>query len=261
VSSNVKSLDALKRRVLQGAVIVERVDERGEPVTPRGIKRATSRIGQALVEHGIAPPWAMSREECQEFWATRADGSNAPVTYARKETGVVDFLNDFWGPEVSSENSVLEIGCNAGTNLNRLRELGFERLSGIEINPHALDELRATYPELAASADLVQGPIESALGAIPDGAFDVVFSMAVLIHLHPTSLSVFDDMARVARHVCVIELESASNSYVFPRSYRRVFERRGCTELRQATITARGYPEVSRDYDGYVARLFRTPAG
>jgi hypothetical protein len=48
---------------------------------------------------------------------------------------------------------------------------------------------------------------------------------------------------------------------VFPRNYRRVFGRLGCTELRQAAITRRGYPDVSRDYDGYVARLFRTPAG
>jgi SAM-dependent methyltransferase len=237
------------------------VDEHGEPVVPRGLKRATSRAGQALVEHGIAPPWTLSREECQEFWASRVDGSNAPTTYADKPTGVVDFLNGFWAPEVSPGNSVLELGCNAGTNLNRLRELGFERLTGIEINGHALDELRRVYPALASEATLVEESVESALAGMPDRAVDVVFSMAVLIHLHPTSRGIFADMARVARHVCVIELESASNSYVFPRNYRRVFERLGCTELRQATITRHGYPSVSRDYDGYVARLFRTAAG
>ena len=261
MAPNAKALDALKRRILTSTVIVERVDGRGDPVSPRGVKWATGRLGQALAERGRTPPWAMSREQCQRFWASRADGSNAPVTYATKDTGVVDFLNEFWGPEVGPGDSVLEIGCNAGTNLNRLHELGFEQLAGIDINRHALDELRRAYPELAGKANLVQGSIESTLGELPDAAIDVVFSMAVLIHLHPTSVGVFEHMARVARFICVVELESASNSYVFPRNYRRVFERLGCTELRRATITSRGYPDVSRDYAGYVARLFRTPAG
>jgi SAM-dependent methyltransferase len=250
-----------KERVMEHAIVVERVDERGEIVSPRGIKWATSRLGQVLAERGVAPPWAMTREQCQEYWASRGNnGDNSPTSYAEKATGIVDFLNGFWAPEVEPGSSVLEVGCNAGTNLNRLRELGFQRLTGIEINPQALAELRSVYPELAEHATLVNDSIETALAGLPNDAVNVVFSMAVLIHLHPTSVEVFEHMARVGRYVCVIELESASNSYVFPRNYRRVFERLGCTELRQATITRRGYPDVSPEYDGYVARLFRTPA-
>jgi SAM-dependent methyltransferase len=254
-------LSAVKARIFERTVVVERVDDRGEIVRPRGAKRLVTRMSQELVERGVAPPWALSRKECQAFWSSRQGDANAPVTYATKSTEIVDFLNDFWAPHVTPASSVLEIGCNAGTNLNRLRELGFGQLTGIEINPHALEELRRTYPELAAQADLVEGAIESSLGAMPDAAVDIVFSMAVLIHVHPTSVSVFADMVRVARYVCVVELENAANSYVFPRNYNRVFERLGCTELRHATITPRGYPEVGRGYDGYVARLFRTPAG
>jgi SAM-dependent methyltransferase len=261
MTSTSNLLDVFKRRVLEEIVIVERVDPSGEPVTPRGLKWATSRASQALVERGIAPPWSMSREECQAYWASRANGDNEPSSYATKRTEIVDVLNDFWRPEIEPGKSVLEVGCNAGTNLNRLRELGFDDLTGIEINANALDELRRVFPELASEAKLINSPIESALGQLPDAAVDVVFSMAVLIHLHPTSVDVFADLARVARFVCVIELESASNSYVYPRRYRRVFERLGCTELRRATITRRGYPQVSPEYDGYVARLFRTPAG
>jgi SAM-dependent methyltransferase len=249
-----------KELVMERAIVVERVDERGEPVSPRGIKWATSRVGQALIERGVAPPWAMTREQCQAYWASRANGDNDPASYAEKPTGIVDFLNGFWAPEITPASSVLEVGCNAGTNLNRLRELGFEQLSGIEINPHALEALRNVYPKLAKKATLIEDSIESGLAGLADGAVDVVFSMAVLIHLHPTSLEAFGQLARVARYVCVIELETTSNSYVFPRNYRRVFERLGCTELRTATITRRGYPDVDPGYDGYVARLFRTPS-
>jgi SAM-dependent methyltransferase len=262
MAPHAQPLDALKHRVLKSAVIVERVDEHGDPVEPRGLKWATSRLGQMLAERGRTPPWAMSRQQCQQFWASRIDGSNGPPTYVAKPTGVVDFLNAFWTPEVGPGDHVLELGCNAGTNLNRLRELGFERLSGVEINPHALGELRRVYPELAERSELVQGSLESELAAMEDSSVDVAFSMAVLIHLHPSSVRVFDDLVRVSRrYVCVVELERASNSYVFPRDYGRVFSRRGCTQLRSARITRRGYPDVSRAYDGYVARLFRTPTG
>ena len=254
------ALDALKRRVLESVVIVERIDEHGEPVVPTGLKWASSRLGQALVERGMTPPWAMSREQCQRFWASRVDGSNAPLTYAKKPTGVVDFLNTFWSPEVGPDNSVLEIGCNAGTNLNRLMQLDFRRLSGLEINEHAVAELERTYPQLATVSTIHTETIEGGLASMEPDSVDVIFSMAVLIHLHPTSIDVFDHLVRVSRrYLCVVELETASNSYVFPRDYGRVFSQRGCTELRSARVTRRGYPEVSREYDGYVARLFRVP--
>lgn len=253
-------LSGMKTRILERAVIVERVDDRGEIVEPRGAKRIVTRVAQELVERGVAPPWAMTRDECQAFWSSRVDDDNAPVTYATKATGVVDFLNDFWAPEVTSGDSVLELGCNAGTNLNRLRELGFERLRGVEINAAAIEEMGRAYPELAERAEIVNGSLEGSLAAMPDDSVDAVFTMAVLIHLHPTSVEVFEQMVRIARgYVCVLELETASNSYVFPRNYLRLFERLGCTELRHAQITRLGYPDVSREYDGYVARLFRVP--
>jgi hypothetical protein len=47
-------------------------------------------------------------------------------------------VNDFWSAEIEPGRSVLEVGRNAGTNLNRLRELGFHDLTGIEINANAM---------------------------------------------------------------------------------------------------------------------------
>lgn len=259
--SNGHGLAALKQRVYESAIVVDRVDDRGEIVVPRGIKRATSRLGQALVEHGITPPWAMSREQCQAFWTGQSgDSTNAPTTYAAKETGVVDFLAGFWGPEVTTSDRVLEVGCNAGANLERLRQLGYSELQGIEINPQAIATLNETFPELAEAAAIRNATIEEGLAGMEADSVDVVFSMAVLIHLHPTSVEVFDELVRVSRRfVCVIELEQASNSYVFPRDYRRVFSRRGCGELRSTQIARAANPDVTRDYDGYVARLFRVP--
>jgi SAM-dependent methyltransferase len=228
---------------------------------PRGAGRIAVRANQFLFEHGITPPWVWSATECREFWAKTTEESgngNEPSSYSQKNRSIVGTMVDFWSPEVTTESSVLEIGCNAGANLKGLHERGFRDLSAAEINPAAIEELHRAFPELDPMIHL--GPVEDTLAAIPGNSVDVVFSMAVLIHVHPASRQVFAEMARIARqHVCVVEAEWPTLPYIFARNYRRVFEGVGCRHLRAMTITAEHSPEVGSDYWGYAARLFRAP--
>ena len=235
-------------------------DEQGEPYTPGPFGRAVTRLNQALVEHEITPPWVWSRGDCERYWRASGDGAvgNRPEDYAAKDRAIVGFLSDFWQPEVGLGDSVLEVGCNAGANLEGLRERGYESLAGVEINASAIDELRRSFPELAAGADLRVGAADDVLGGFADDSVDVVYSMAVLLHVHPSSHAVLAEMARVARrYVCVIEAETATAAYVFPRNYRRVFERLGCAEVRSTTLARSSHPEVGVEYFGYTARLLR----
>lgn len=261
---------SLVRKVAQRVLVVvepyvysERTDESGEVVRPRGLRALGLRVNQALVEAGRTPPWVLSPEECRAFWATREVGGpdNNPYDYAHKDPAIVDFLHGFWQPDVATSDRVLELGCNAGGNLSRLRELGYRNLAGIDINPLALDTLRREHPDLAADAELTLGEFEQVLPTLPAGSADCVFTMAVGIHIHPASHMVFREMARIAgRHVCVLESEVANGRYTFARNYKRIFERLGCTQIREERVDRRSHPEVSRDYDGYVARLFRVAA-
>lgn len=258
---------ALVRKVAQKALVLvepyvyaDRTDGSGEVFEPRGLHALGVRVNQALVEAGRTPPWVFSSEECRAFWASREVGGadNNPYDYAHKDPAIVDFLAAFWEPEVSKEESILELGCNAGGNLARLRALGYRKLAGVDINPKALDTLRREHPDLAADAELALGPFEDVLSGRATGSADCVFTMAVGIHIHPASRAVFREMARIAaKHVCVLESEVANGRYTFARNYRRVFERLGCAQVREERIDRRSHPEVSRDYDGYVARLFR----
>ncbi|HST56591.1 MAG TPA: class I SAM-dependent methyltransferase [Solirubrobacteraceae bacterium] len=256
-------------RVLEHTVFqLRRVDEHGVIYRPRGRAQLSIAVNQALAERGVRAPWAWSAGRCQEFWATLGhdDRFNAPADYAIKRTEIVDFMHELWTPEVSPGDSVLEVGSNAGANLERLRTLGYRDLRGIEINPTAIAELRRAFPQLAETATIQQGAVEQVLRAIPSGAVDVVFAMAVLHHIHPHSHGVFAEMVRIAhRHVCVIEPEQEVSHYIFARNYRRVFERLGCRQLRAVEISPLSFPGItdvyrgSYDYHGYTARLFSVP--
>ncbi|HET8892657.1 MAG TPA: class I SAM-dependent methyltransferase [Gaiellaceae bacterium] len=244
-------------------VYADRVDDAGEVNRPRGLHAAGVRVNQALIEAGRTPPWIFSAEECRAFWSSRTVGgdSNDPLQFSRKDPAIVDFLAHFWSPEVTTADRILELGCNAGGNLSRLHELGYTNLAGVDINAVSLEMLPREHPRLAGVVELMLGSFEDVLPRLETAAYDTVFTMAVGIHIHPSSRSIFGEMARVARRrVCVLETEVANARYTFARSYRRVFERLGCTQVREEHIDRRSHPEVSREFDGYVARLFRVGA-
>ncbi len=240
----------------------QQADAHGEGYHPRGYARLSIALNRVVVEHGLRAPWMWSAESCQEFWANieRGEDSNAPNGYAVKSTEIVDLLHEFWHPDVALTDSVLEIGCNAGANLARLHELDYSSLGGVEINPHAIAEMRRAFPKLAEAAIVRQGRIEDVLPVLSSNSVDVIFAMAVLHHIHPSSRWVFAEMVRVARrHVCVMEPESIMSHYIFSRDYRRVFEGLGCRQVRAVEIGRSGFPDVAEDYYGYTVRLLRAP--
>lgn len=235
-----------------------RMDKKGNIASP---KKIITNLNQCLIEKGYNLPWIWTKEECRSFWVSKKNedkqDGNRPECYAKKPSGIVDFLCDFIGSEVKPENSILELGCNCGVNLNGLYNRGYGKLSGIEINENAVKSMKDFFPELAENAKILTGSLEDVLPKIASKSFDMVFTMAVLIHVHPTSNFIFQEITRIARkYICVIEVETANCAYVFIRNYRRVFEKLGYSQLKSVLITQESFPNVPRGYDGYVARLF-----
>src|SRR3954452_4758977 len=106
----------------------------GDLIEPRGPRRLAVRANQAIFERGGSAPWIWSAEQCRQHWASADDGreGNAPTDYSGKNRAIVGLLNDFWQPEVSPEDHVFEVACNAGANLKGLHERGFRKLSAAE---------------------------------------------------------------------------------------------------------------------------------
>ncbi len=96
--------------------------------------------------------------------------------------------------DISKEASFLEVGCNTGNQLLLLQRMGYPNLSGLELQPYALQTARSR----ACNVSFVQG---SAL-AIPfeDNCFDLTFTSGVLIHIAPQDLPrALDEIHRCTR--------------------------------------------------------------
>ena len=127
---------------------------------------------------------------------------------------------------VGRDASFLEIGCNAGRNLNYLYKLGYRNLAGIEINELSVNEtLREHFPELYKIGRFYLGNAAHEIKKIPDDSYDVTFSIAVLEHIPSEDKGLFFDMARVTkRYIAVI---TGENSRLYPHNYDKLFEKYG----------------------------------
>lgn len=194
-----------------------------------------------------------SRTGMHEYWKNPLHEQNTPEAYL-EPVEKSRFVFSLVAPRAAESAVILEIGCNVGRDLSYLHRHGYRNLHGIEISQEALRILRERFPDMAAGTDLVNQPVEDAIGAYADGSFDVVYTLACLGHIHPDSDWVFSEMARVSRqYVITIENEyGIATPYRFPRNYRRIFQGLGMTqEYTTVLCHAKG---LSKNYR---ARVFR----
>jgi SAM-dependent methyltransferase len=202
----------------------------------------------------------MDPEENRREWANRAD-DYSPAYYARiGPNEVSETLGTVLEYYASEDDRILEVGCGSGRHLAHLRERGFEDLWGIDINDDAFEVMARHYPRLAQTGTFRTGALADLLPAFDDDAFDVVYSVETLQHVHPEDEWVFEDLVRVTRDLLVTaengpgrgrsgqEVQFVDDEFpIFYRNWRQVFSERGLAQL----LTEPG--------DRDTVRVFRVP--
>lgn len=160
-----------------------------------------------------------------------------------------EFLYKNLPKDIKPEWNILELGCNAGRNLNYLFEKGYKNLTGIEISQQAIELMARKYPECAASITVIKGAIENTI-AFSDNYSDLTITMAVLEHIHPDSEFIFDEIIRISKYLLIIEDETTESWRHVPRNYEKIFSK-GMKMI--SSIEAK---ESDGFNYGYVLRLF-----
>jgi SAM-dependent methyltransferase len=199
----------------------------------------------------------ISQKQILGYWSNPQDAGNTPEAYLER-TIQSEFLLSVIKPYVSNEMRILEIGCNVGRNLNYLFEAGFRNLEGVEINKNAVALLKQSYPDMARQTKIHVGSIEGLINGFPDNYYDLVFTVAVLYHIHNDSEWIFRDMVRISNGLLItIECEYATTDWRhFPRNYKTVFEQYGMKCVNEIDCSKNAL--VKEVYgDTVVARVFK----
>lgn len=174
----------------------------------------------------------LDRDVLHNYWRNpkdlnRAENYIKPVERSRY---LHEHLKEYGGVDAT----ILEVGCNVGRNLNYLCQAGYNNLSGVEISPAAVELLTKTYPELASKATIYNASIEDIIPKFKDNQFDIVYTMAVLEHIHTQSEWIFREIQRVTKsYLITIEDEIGLTERHFPRNYKQVFEPLGFKQVTQ----------------------------
>jgi len=188
------------------------------------------KIARLCVMNGVRPPFIYYGNCDSLYWQTRnLETNHSPEQYLRTDFSTQATLDKIINVS-NKDTSFIEIGYNAGRNLNYLLEKGFKKLAGIEINEIAINQtLKQNFSELYKTAKFYIGNAAVEIKKIPDNSFDVVFSIAVLIHIDPEFFSFFADMVRISKKY--IAIFTAENGAPFPYNFRKIFTDLGCKEI------------------------------
>ena len=191
-----------------------------------------------------------SLKEAHEYWIN-ADGVNSPELYLEGQEKS-KFLVNLIDKHIKNHNAtILELGCNVGRNLNFLYTKGYRNLSGIEINSEALKLLQSKFPEMSSNISLFNSSIESKIKELDDKKFDVVFTMAVLMHIPYESNWIFEHIARITNHILIIiENENDFAKKNFIRNYQSLFEKFDMIQIDYLV-------PKELNLNGYVVRIFK----
>ena len=216
--------------------------------------RAVTYTNKILTKWGIQPLFTGTREQLHDYWKTPPEKNNRPEYYQdgqQKSEYLVSLVKRFG----RSDDSILELGCNVGRNLFYLWQNGYRNINGIEMNEHALQMMRRAFPVIDG-VPIYNGLLEDVLPEIEDKKFDIVFSMAVLEHVHPSSNFIFKEIGRICRrNIITIEIENSSSARVFPRNYKAIFEKLGWVMVFHEQLKDRDI-----DLKSYTARVFQKKA-
>ena len=137
---------------------------------------------------------ARAPHHLETYWAGADDPASYAVAKRRSEwlAGLAPFRD---------ARSVIELGCNVGRNLFVLtaRHPGLVA-TGVDIDPEAI-----AFARKRVGAELLVGDLYDVNAVLGDRGADVIFTMGVLIHLHPDAIPpVLAAMARRVRSAVVL---------------------------------------------------------
>jgi|GEM_PF-2464290 hypothetical protein len=83
--------------------------------------------------------------------------------------------------------------------------------------------------------------------------FDLVYTMAVLEHIHDESEFIFSHITRITRKILItIEDEGGISWRHFPRNYKKIFENLGMKQIEEINFKKTRVPGIKKEFFGRV---------
>lgn len=166
--------------------------------------------------------WFWPRIDGASGWAEAdLDKAWTPAHYVRSEhSRLVAKIID----EVPISASLMELGCNRGTDMNFLYLAGYRNFKGVDVSGAGLREFALAYPKTWACADIQHDLFQRYLMNQASKSVEFIYSNGATIELVHPSFPIVKEICRVARIGVLLELHLTGH---IPRDYLWQFKRNG----------------------------------
>jgi SAM-dependent methyltransferase len=195
------------------------------------LKRQYLKLAVLCSNNGIRPPLSGKADKVEKGWMEQELGhpSRNPLFYVEHDESVDLLFLDIL-PFLDEEANILEIGCNAGRNLNYLYSRGFKKLTGIEIGVKAEDVMKEHFSDAYKSTKYIVGNAYEELLRLPSSHYDLVFVHSVLVNIAPRWNAIFKEIARVSKSY-VLTMENEGSYLAYPRDFEKMFKKVGLKQI------------------------------
>ena len=168
-------------------------------------------------------PWFWPSLADAEPWASASEDTwYQPSAYLITEPGplLVRLM-----ATTQTHASILDLGCNSGSNLNLLFQAGYRRLHGVDAGGRALELFKATFPDTWSAADVRHDLFQRYLLNCPDEFVDALHSNGATLELVHPSFPIVAEICRVTRDAVYLDIRERGHAY--PRKYIEQFRSHG----------------------------------
>ena len=182
-------------------------------------------------------------DDWEQYARARHLGRNRLV-FLHHEEVVRDFL-DYW-QTVDARTSIIDVGCAEGLFLVLLRELGFERLCGLDPAPRNIDVLRAKGIQGLVGNVLEPDSLDDVLDRM-----DAVLLMDVLEHVPDPKVALLNVRQFLLKDQGILYLTAPIYDSIYQK-WRRLRDRRSKLEQAQCHDPTHLWGFSQEDVCGYV---------
>jgi SAM-dependent methyltransferase len=180
-------------------------------------------------DYGIKPILSPRWNTVESSWKEQTSAERDSCLYIEKDESIDLMFQDIL-PYLPKSANILEIGCNAGRNLDYLYGKGYINLTGIEIGMKAEYQMEQSFPAAYATTKFITGNAINVLPQLCSSYYDLVFTHATLINIPYCYNSIFKDIVRVSRgYILTMENEGCYRAY--PRNFGKMFRKAGCRQI------------------------------
>ena len=167
--------------------------------------------------------WFWPRIDVARGWAQAKEGGSwGPENYLHShQTRLVAKVLEVVAPE----SSLLELGCNCGSDMDQLRIAGYRNLRGMDAGGDAIRLFAREHEETFALADVQRDLFQRYLMNTQSASVDYVYSNGATIELVHPSFPVVKEICRITCKGVLLDLSEFGHGY--PRDYVGQFKKHG----------------------------------